>query len=106
MDALIRRAQIEGASVFVLQKGDAERGSVLIKVATLDGSARLYAPGMGMDGGRVFTDLVAQGVGPDEAGIDAYISRTRDRDSDVWVLEIEDRAGRHFLTEVVEGPAD
>ncbi len=102
----MRRAQVDGASVFVLQKGDEDRGSVLIKVATLDGAARIYAPGMGLDGGRVFTDLLTQGVGPDEAGVDAYIARTQKRDSDVWVLEIEDRAGRHFLTEPVEGPTD
>lgn len=106
IDALARRAQTAGAALFVLQKGDRDRGSVLVKVATLDGQARVYSPGMGMDGDRVFVDLSIQGVGPDEAGVDAYVARTRQRDSDIWVVEIEDKDGRHFLTEPVETGSD
>ena len=102
VDALIRRANVGGASAFVLQKGDAERGDVLVKLAHLDRTARLFTPTMDMDGSRVFLDLAVQGVGPDEADIDAYILRARSRDSDLWVVEIEDREGRHFLTETVK----
>lgn len=101
-EALIRRAQVGGASAFVLQKGDAERGSVLIKVAHLDRTAHVYTPFMDMDGGRIFLDLIAQGIGPEEVAVDDYVRRARDRDSDLWVIEIEDREGRHFLTETVK----
>ncbi|MEM7494258.1 MAG: DUF1491 family protein [Pseudomonadota bacterium] len=101
-DALIRRAQLEGAGVFVLQKGEASRGDVLLKVATLDGQARAYRPQTNMAGDRVFLDLTAQGIGPDERQIDAYLSKAKARDFDLWIIEIEDREGRHFLTEPVE----
>lgn len=103
-EALIRRASIGGAAAFVLQKGDAERGDVLIKLAHLDGTARLFAPAMNMEGDRIFLDLAAQGVGPEENAIDVYVARARERDRDLWVIEIEDRDGRHFLTETVEAP--
>lgn len=106
VDALIRRAQIGGAAGFVVQKGDRERGDVLIKVADLKGGARAYAPRTSMDGERVFADLRLQGLGSDEADIDAYVRRARERDPDTWILEIEDREGRHFLTETVERPED
>lgn len=102
VDALIRRANVAGASAFVLQKGDAERGDVLVKLAHLDGTARLFTPTIDMEGARIFLDLIAQGVGPDEKDIDAYIGRARGRDSDLWVVEIEDRDGRHFLTERIK----
>lgn len=102
VDALIRRAGVGGAAAFVLQKGDAERGDVLVKVARLDHTAQLLTPAMGMEGDRIFLDLVIQGIGPDEAGVDAYVQRARDRDADLWVVEIEDRDGRHFLTEPVQ----
>ncbi|MEM9225754.1 MAG: DUF1491 family protein [Pseudomonadota bacterium] len=102
VDALIRRAEVSGASAFVIQKGDASRGDVLIKVADLGGGARAYAPRINIEGERVFVDLVAQGIGPDEPSVDDYAKRTAARDSDLWIIEIEDRAGRHFLTETVE----
>jgi len=102
VDALVRRAQLEGASAFVLQRGDAERGDIALKVADLRGEARVYVPRTSMEGARVFVDLEAQNVGPDEASADAYIQRVRTRDRDLWVIEIEDRDARHFLTEPVE----
>lgn len=102
-DALIRRAQIAGASAYVLQHGDDERGDVLVKVARLDGTARVYAPMTDMEGERIFLDLAVQGVGPEEAAVDEYVRRAKSRDSDLWIVEIEDRDGRHFLTEKVEG---
>lgn len=102
VDALMRRAQVEGASAFVLQRGEASRGDVLIKVADLGGSARAYVPRTSMEGDRIFTDLAAQGVGPDESDVDAYLERAKTRDRDLWIIEIEDRDGRHFITEPVE----
>lgn len=102
-DALIRRADLAGASAFVTQHGDEDRGDVLVKVARLDGTAAAYIPSMNAEGERIFLNLAVQGVGPDEAGVDDYVRRARARDTDLWVIEIEDRQGRHFLTEKVEG---
>ena len=101
VEALIRTAEVAGASAFVVQKGDASRGDTLIKVSRLDGTAAAYTPSTNLEGERIFRDLTAQGVGPDEASVDAYIKRARERDSDLWVVEIEDKQGRHFLTEDV-----
>lgn len=102
VDALIRRASVSGAAAFVVQKGDPDRGDVLVKIARLDKTARVLSPSMDMDGNRIFLDLVVQGVGPDEPKIDEYVLRARSRDTDLWVIEIEDRQGRHFLTEPVQ----
>ncbi|MEZ6001466.1 DUF1491 family protein [Hyphomonas sp.] len=102
IEALIRRAEVAGASGFIVQHGDDDRGDVLLKVARLDGTAAAYVPSMDMDGNRIFMNLAAQGVGPEEREVDDYVARARKRDSDLWVIEIEDREGRHFLTEHVE----
>ena len=103
VDGLLRRAQVEGASGFILQSGDAARGDVLLKVARLDGTAAAYAPSMNLEGERIFLNLQVQGIGPDEAEVDAYLRRAGMRDRDLWIVEIEDREGRHFLVEPTEG---
>lgn len=102
VDALVRRAQIAGASAFVLQRGEESRGDVLIKVADLQGEARAYTPRTSMEGTRIFVDLIAQGVGPEENAVDTYVQRAKERDLDLWIIEIEDREARHFLTEPIE----
>jgi hypothetical protein len=102
IEALVRRAQLSGASAFIFQHGDDDRGDVLIKVARLDGTAAAYVPSTNLNGERVFLNLAMQGVGPDEAGVDEYVRRAMERDRDLWIVEIEDKEGRTFLTETVE----
>ncbi len=97
--ALVRRAQATGASAFVARKGDPDFGAVLVKVATLDGRARLLSPARDGDGARVFHDVTpADG---DEREVDAAAAARLSRDPDLWLIEIEDKAGRHHLTEPV-----
>jgi hypothetical protein len=100
--ALVRRAEVGGANAVIARKGDVSAGVVLVKVARLDGTANLYVPALGPDGERIWLDLARQGVGPAEADVDAYVRRRVESDPDLWVVEIEDRQGRHFLTEPVD----
>lgn len=99
--ALIRRAEVGGAFAGVLHRGDADAGAVLVKVATLDRHARLYAAAQDGSGERIWLDLSAGSLGDDETAVDAAWRKRVEQDRDLWVVEIEDRAGRHFLTEPV-----
>lgn len=100
--ALIRRAGIGGAFAAVVRKGDTDAGAVLVKVATLDRKARLYAPARNGEGERIWLDLSAGSLGDDEAEVDAAIRKRTEKDPDIWVIEVEDRQGRHFLLEPVD----
>lgn len=100
--ALLRRAAIAGAFGGVTRKGDTDAGAVLVKVATMDGRARLYAPARDGEGERIFLDLSSGTLGDVEANVDAYVRKRADTDPDVWVIEIEDKHGRHFLMERVD----
>ena len=96
--ALIRRAESGGAFAAVVKRGDKDAGACLVKVRHLDGNAALYRPIRNMKGERVWLPK-----GPEtEAEIDIYINSRVDDDPDLWVVEIEDRKGRHFLTEPIE----
>lgn len=97
--ALIRRAQLGGAFATVARKGDERAGAVLVKVyESATRTARLYSEATGPDGDRLWMQPLDTQV---ESEIDAYIERQARFDSDLWVVEIEDRDGRHFLTEKV-----
>ncbi|HEX8901240.1 DUF1491 family protein [Vitreimonas sp.] len=100
--ALIRRAQIGGAFAGVVRKGDRDAGAVMVKVATLDGKARLYGPARNGEGERIWLDLSAGPLGDVEAEVDAHIRKRAETDPDLWVIEVEDKQGRHFLQEPVD----
>jgi len=94
VQAYMMRLQMEGIAVYVVARGDATAGAVLIKLATMDGRAvarqRSWDP---MTGERVWM-VMAEGP---EADVDAAIARQRSRDPDLWVIEVEDRQGRDLL---------
>lgn len=102
VSALLRRAQGGGAFAGITRKGDPDAGAVLVKVATLDGRARLYAPARDGDGERIWLDLSAGSLGDEEPKVDSYARKRADGDPDVWVVEIEDKQGRHFLQERID----
>lgn len=101
VSALIRRAQLSGASAFVACKGEPDSGAVIVKIALLDGTARVWSSSYGRDGQRRWVHATGAGLVSD-ADAEAYVMRARARDSDLWVVEIEDRQGRDFLTEEKE----
>ncbi len=89
----LRLAEIPG---FVVAHGDDTAGAVLVKLNTLDGQARAFQRTFDLGtGDRVWAELAA---GP-EPEVDAAIGRQRGFDPDLWVIEVEDRQGRHLLGE-------
>lgn len=94
IDAYRHRLGLVGIPVYIAAKGDPTAGAVLVKVALMNGQARLYGREWTADG-RAWT-LTREGA---EAEVDAAIDRQRGFDPDLWVLEIEDAAGRHLLDE-------
>lgn len=100
MAALVRRAELGGAFAVVARRGDPQGGTVLVKLyKPAARAAKLYVEAVRGDGERVWMSPLAS---TEEADIDAYVERQKRIDSDLWLVEIEDREGRHFLTEPVE----
>jgi hypothetical protein len=90
----------------VRRRGADEAGAVFIKISRLDGTAEVYgpAPQSAFDearpADRAFTPCLKTQPAPD-ADTEAYLVRQVKFDPDVWIVEVEDRAGRHFLDAVV-----
>ena len=103
VQALIRRAHMAGAYATVVRRGDARAGAVLVKAYDRrNRTARLYAEAFRGDGERVWMEPLGS---TEEAALDAYAQRAVSRDPDLWVVEVEDGEGRHFLTEEVAPPS-
>jgi hypothetical protein len=99
--AYVRRRHVEGAFAAMRRRGAEEAGAIFIVVNRLDGSGALYGPApqstIEEPAERTFTTLVD---GP-EAAIEARLARELKFDPDIWVIEVEDRAGGHCLDHVV-----
>ncbi len=96
VDAYLMRLRGADVPAFVVAHGDDTGGAVLIKLNTLDGQARLFQRSFDlMSGDRVWAVL---SEGP-EAEVDEAVTRQRGFDPDLWVIEVEDRQGRHMLDE-------
>ncbi|NHX27843.1 DUF1491 family protein, partial [Escherichia coli] len=96
VQAYLTRLRLADIPAFVTAKGDATAGAVLVKLNTLDGQARLWQRSVDLMTGERTWVVLAEG---DEAEVDGSIRRQRGFDPDLWVIEVEDRQGRHLLDE-------
>ena len=88
VDAHIRFCFTADLPCFILHKGDSERGGILLKINRFDAGILLLESGSDFDGNRIWRRL--GGENPSEAEADECISKKRQYDADLWVLEIED----------------
>ena len=99
--AYLRRCQGEGVFGAVRRRGAEEAGAVFVKVALLDGTAMLYvpAPQTVYDESRpierIFMPISKDPV--PEPSVEERLQKEIPFYPDAWIIETEDRAGRHFL---------
>ena len=95
INAQIRIAARDGVPITVLQRGDPNSGAIILKINRLDGTAAVLTQV------RYDEELVwypaNETVWVSEAEADAYLASQRQMDPDSWLLEIEDRKGRHWF---------
>ena len=98
--AYLRRCQAVGVPVVIVRRGDEAAGAIFICVDRLDGTVFLYGPA---PAGLIESEtdrcwVSCFGSRPvSEAEADVYLARQREFDSDLWIIQVEDKAGRHFL---------
>lgn len=111
VSAFIKKVNIHGASAVLIRRGEATAGAIYIKISRLNQTAQLYSPAplfmieeqshqinQTNDIDRCW--LSEFGNAPiSEFEIDAFLKKQAEYDADIWVIEIEDPEGRHFLDE-------
>ena len=103
--ALLRTASASGAMGLIAKKGDPGAGAIFLVVDGLDGEAAAYgpAPQALMDeeesGERCFMALHDE-PSLSRSEIDALLRSEMRFDPDCWVVDLEDRQMRAFVTTV------
>jgi hypothetical protein len=102
VSAQTRIAAEHGIPIVVRHRGDSSTGVIVLKINLLDGTARVLTQV------RIDDELAWNSASPNDCMKDEdaerYLDQQIDIDPDAWVVEIEDRRGRHwFPGRVVKG---
>jgi hypothetical protein len=103
--AHLRRCSTAGVDAVLRRRGAAEAGAIFAKLDRLNGTASLFGPapqifvGEAREG-RLFTLVMADAPA---AEVEARLRRELSFDPDLWLIEIDDREGRHLLDLATEG---
>lgn len=101
VQALLHRVHDAGATAVIARRGNADAGGIFVRVNRLDGTSGVLTQASDADNVRYWR-VVAEPATAD-ADIEARLAREMERDPDIWIVEIEDRASRHFLEERIAG---
>jgi|TARA_B110000211_G_scaffold212687_1_gene252525 hypothetical protein len=96
ISAYLKRLRLKEIPAFITKKGDKISGAVIIKINTLDGYAASYYKRYNFELDKWHWDMLVSGV---DTEVENSLLRQKEIDQDLWVIEVEDRDGRHLLAE-------
>jgi hypothetical protein len=100
VQAYLRICASQGLTAVLVKRGDPDAGAIFVRINRLDGNSDIYGPAAAgladADAERRWSPRFPHGPAAD-AEADAYLARQKDYDPDLWIVEAEDRAGRHCL---------
>ncbi|MET3713373.1 hypothetical protein ABIC65_004103 [Sphingomonas trueperi] len=100
VSGLVRRADAAGGSAMVLAKGDATSGAILLLLLERGANPRFVERGIGPDGTPTLLPAGPRELA-DEAEASAYWRRRRERDRDLWVVELDIAGAERFAAETM-----
>lgn len=83
---------------YVIKRGDTTSGAVLVRINLLNGYSSLYEQAHNLDGVQGWRTIYTN---QEDNTVDTMITKQLSYDPDMWVLEIEDKQGRHCFVEPV-----
>lgn len=101
VSAYLRRCAVEGAYALLRRRGAAEAGAIFVRVDRLDGSSALYGPAPQSELAEAGVDRLWRRMHDedaiDNASVEERLRRELKFDPDIWIVDVDDREGRHFL---------
>lgn len=94
--AYLARLRMAGLAAYVVAKGDATAGAVVVNIVLPAGRAKAMVRSFDLMSGARLWRVLAEGEARE---VDALLQRERGRDRDLWVIDVEDPAGEALLGE-------
>lgn len=94
LDAHFRRLTMEGMPYYIIQRGNFASGTILVRIIVPGQVSRLQQQQRDLNGRLGWMPLFQDKI-MTEGELDAFILRARDRDPDLWVIEVENRTGNN-----------
>ena len=92
----VRLCDMSSIPIAIRHKGDADSGTVLLKLDRGAEGCSVLSQVRDVDGAQGWM-YGGGGERVSDADAEAYITRQLDRDPDLWVVEIEDPGGRYKI---------
>lgn len=94
VEAHLRQRFAAGMPSFVIAKGDADRGGVILKVNRFSHGITVFEQTLDFDGNKMWRKI-GEFAANDEKSADQLLAKKRQYDPDIWLLEIEDHQARY-----------
>lgn len=94
VSAYLARLSAQAIPAYITARGDDTAGDIVVKCARLDGSAQAWQRRYDLARDGYCWQILHDGPEPE---VDAALARALARDRDLWLIEMESRAGETLL---------
>ncbi len=98
VSALVRRVQAAGGFAYVLQRGDADAGAILVECSDKGQRQMLLEQARDMAGRAHWREMPLH---QDEAAHAEMLAKRRRADPDIWIIELDIADAGRFAAEIL-----
>jgi len=88
IEAKVKELNAQNIPAYIIHRGEKMDGVVLVKISDCQGQCQLKVRQRNFDGELEWVDVFSEKI-IDEQKADEYINRSKERDPDLWAVEIE-----------------
>ena len=88
VEGILRNWSQAGEFHYIIQKGDPDTGTLLIKLSNTRGKAKLLTEMPDIEGNLKWQNVLENDI-LEEQQADQYILQAKDMDPDLWIIELE-----------------
>ena len=88
VESKVRELSMQGIGVYIMQRGEKNDGTVLLKISDMAGKCKLLIQQRNLDGELEWVDALSEDI-LDEIKADEFSKRSIERDPDLWLIEVE-----------------